>query len=93
MALNGNKVTTMMKRSLVTTLLIVIIRLAPIRESEDLRGCVTEDLEASNSYNTLAWEAFLLNHIMMVIMVMLMMLIMVMTTMTMMMMMYTFLPQ
>ena len=35
----------------------------PIGESEDLRGWVIEDFEASNSNNASAWQAFLLIHI------------------------------
>ena len=63
----------MIKRSLATMLLMVKMRMAPIGECEDLRGCIIKDLEASNSNYTLAWKAFLLSHIMMVIITMMMM--------------------
>ena len=38
---------------------------APIGESEDPRGCVIEDLEASNPNYASAWEVYLLVHMMM----------------------------
>ena len=38
---------------------------APIGESKDPRGCVIEDLEASNPNYASAWEVYILVHIMM----------------------------
>ena len=40
---------------------------APIGESEDPRGCVIEDLEASNPNYASAWEVFVLVHMMIMI--------------------------